>query len=475
MSSKALTEESTPCTVIDDTQEKKVMVKLVEVLSKVLAISLIILVLSLSISNVCAATSAQIEQATSIGVAWLVKQQQASGCPAPSGLTGGCWSPKYNPVGVTGLAVLKLETHAVLQGLSPFDPKYAYSTNVASGLAYLFANAHLGNLETPPVPGVYFLSPGGSNLNYETAIALMAIVSCTDPARAASVQGNTMTYHEVAAGVVSFLAWAQISDPSRVDVGGWNYDLVNNPTQQADNSNSGFVVIALHFAETPQRTPPTPGGFGLTISASVKNNLNSWINYIQENGGTDDGGSYYSDPPSGVPNVLRTGSLLQEMALVGDTAATPRVQRAIDYLVLHWNDLNFGEESGEEGWKGKAGEISNYLATLTVMQGALALGLQRIGGIDWYNDFADAIVGQQNLDGSWPGVSVEGTYLPPVLITTWALLSLEEASPNHPSPTPPVGGTLMAVSKLALLAPYLALLGVIAMVSVASKSRRLGD
>jgi len=137
----------------------------------------------------------------------------------------------------------------------------------------------------------------------------------------------------------------------------------------------------------------------LTIPAFVKDGLNDWINYIQQNGGTDDGGSYYSDH-DGVPNVLRTGSLLQEIALVGDTAATPRVQRAIDYLVLHWNDLNFGEDPGDEGWKGKPGEISNYLATFTVMQGALALGLQRIGGIDWYNDFADAIVGQQNLDGS---------------------------------------------------------------------------
>jgi hypothetical protein len=185
----------------------------------------------------------------------------------------------------------------------------------------------------------------------------------------------------------------------RADKGGWNYNPTSIPNEQADNSNSGFVAIALHFAETPLQSPPTPGGFGLTIPAFVKDGLNDWINYIQQNGGTDDGGSYYSDH-DGVPNVLRTGSLLQEIALVGDTAATPRVQRAIDYLVLHWNDLNFGEDPGDEGWKGKPGEISNYLATFTVMQGALALGLQRIGGIDWYNDFADAIVGQQNLDGS---------------------------------------------------------------------------
>ena len=72
---------------------------------------------------------------------------------------------------------------------------------------------------------------------------------------------------------------------------------------------------------------------------------------------------------------------------------------------------------------------------------------------------------------------MEGTYLPPVLITAWALLSLEEASPNHPPPAP-VGGTLIPVNKLALLAPYLALLGVIATVALRSsklRNRRWGS
>ncbi len=32
-------------------------------------------------------------------------------------------------------------------------------------------------------------------------------------------------------------------------------------------------------------------------------------------------------------NMLKTGNLLQQMAFVGDTVSTPRVQDAIDYLV----------------------------------------------------------------------------------------------------------------------------------------------
>jgi len=76
--------------------------------------------------------------------------------------------------------------------------------------------------------------------------------------------------------------------------------------------------------------------------------LNIWIDYIQNDvdGDIDDGGSGYEAPWDWV-NILKTGNLLQQMSLVGDTTATPRVQAAVDYMETHWNDAN-----QDPGWKG---------------------------------------------------------------------------------------------------------------------------
>ena len=50
--------------------------------------------------------------------------------------------------------------------------------------------------------------------------------------------------------------------------------------------------------------------------------------------------------------------------------------------------------------------------------------IEEIDGIDWYDDFATAIVTTQNADGSWP-IDYWGNQ---VLSTEWALLTLEKAT-----------------------------------------------
>ena len=67
------------------------------------------------ISSADAATPAEIEAAADKGLKWLVDRQNADGS----------WSSYYR-VAATGLVVLKLETHAVHQGINPLDPSYEY-------------------------------------------------------------------------------------------------------------------------------------------------------------------------------------------------------------------------------------------------------------------------------------------------------------------------------------------------------------
>jgi hypothetical protein len=440
-------------------------------MKKILALILVLATLSMVfVPPANAATKAQIDAATAAGVAWLATQQQSVGCLGS--VTSGCWSPDDYPVGTTALVVWKLEVHAVLQGLSPFDPAYQYSTNVVDGLNYLFANA----VKHAPSSGVYFKEPTGAGTghsSYDTGLALVAIASGANPSRVVTVTGSPvdgMTYHDVAVGVVNFFAWAQ-NDATRGNyAGGWYYDSTSGPQDAADNSIVGHVVMGLLFAEAPLATPPAIGGFGLTIPATVKTLLNTWITYIQNtSGGTDDGGSGYEGPTVWV-NIYKTGHLLQEMAFVGDTSSTPRVQSAVAYLVRHWNDPD-----ADPGWKGSPPTTySSYIATLMVMKGLVALGINTIGGINWFNDFADTILAQQNGDGSWPIDGAGWSDVGGIRSTAWALLTLEKAVPSPapaPSPVPvrgPVGGFMEPVNKLAVFAPYLALFGVLAVMVIAA-------
>ena len=360
-------------------------------------------------------------QAIEDGVAWLVRQQNADGS----------WGASY-PVAETAFAVLKLETHATDRvppdgcgyGLaSPFDPTYPYADNVTRGLDYIFDNAniidigtqtHDGSVDNPDTngngKGVYF----SGRRTYETSIAMMAIAASTTPDRIVNVPGSAVdgwTYKDVLQDTVDYLAWGQTD--SGYGRGGWIYEEMDNEGDISDNSNTGYAVLGLAYAEAKP-----PYGFSLTVPAFVKDELNIWIDYIQNDvdGDTNDGGSGYTDPDNWV-NILKTGNLLYEMAYVGDTKDTPRVKDAVDYLVRHWNDAN-----SDPGWRGLPDGVAHYQAMYTTMKGLEVLGINKTDGIDWFKDFSDVIVAQQQGDGSW----LSGDWGDSILNTEWALLTLQK-------------------------------------------------
>lgn len=74
------------------------------------------------------------------------------------------------------------------------------------------------------------------------------------------------------------------------------------------------------------------GPAGLVVPQFVKNELNLWIDYIQND---VSGGSGYMSPDQWV-NVAKTGGLLCEMKFVGDTTSSTRVQNAVELIYNNW-------------------------------------------------------------------------------------------------------------------------------------------
>jgi hypothetical protein len=388
---------------------------------KKVILTTIALVLALVMSLVAipaqAATEEEIQASIEAGVAWMVTKQDGN---------TGAWGGR---VAETGLAVVKLEDRAFEHGMSPFDPDYEYRQNVIDGLNYIFSMAQSDDC------GIHF----GTRDTYETGIAMMAIAAGGDMNRivpaAAPFIGN-MTYGAVLDACVAYFVLSQ--DTAGTYEGGWQYGCGSG---WADNSNSGYAVLGLAYAQDAGRTVPQV----------LKDHLSVWIDYIQNDTGVGDtplpdGGSGYDDPEYWV-NLLKTGNLLSEMALVGDNLGDQRVQDALGYIATHWYDANL-----ITGWiGGVADPTAQYQAAYTLMKGLAAMGVP-MGGItgvtNWYQDLADVIVSEQHDDGYWLSSPAYvwanggyGTMSGELLSTLWSLLVLELIAPAPPV----VGGEVYAV------------------------------
>jgi hypothetical protein len=360
-----------------------------------------------------AATEEEIEASIVSGLTWMVGEQ----------LENGSWE---NSVARTGFAVVKLEDRAFELGYdSPFSDDYPYRDNVINGLNYIFGRAWEDSC------GWHFLSLD----TYETGIAMMAIAAGKDLDRVVT-DGPlaTWTYREVLEANVEYFDNSQRS--SGTYEGGFYYEC-GGGSGWADNSNSGYAILGLRYAEAE--------GIDVDIIAPfLKGRLSTWIDWVQNDQGAGDpantpdpdGGSGYDTPINWV-NSLKTGNLLFEMALTGDTTDVDRVQYAIDYIRRHWYDTTL-----VTGWgwdETPSDSVAQYQAAYCLMKGLEALGIPDDGIPDvdnWFQDLADVIVAQQTVTGYWPSspayVWPNGDYgamSGTVLSTLWALLTLEKVAP----------------------------------------------
>lgn len=380
-----------------------------------------------------ATTEEMIELSIDNGIAWLAGAQ----------LDNGSWN---DHTAISCMALIKLQDRAYELGFeSPFDSSYPYFQKVIDGWEYVFSAPFM--LQRSPLPvqsagdpdtngngyGVYFAYDDYHHI-YSTSLCLVAMVSSGTPDRPNDgnvdfdTDGNADTFFELAQEATDWLAFAQQDlDPRR---GGWSYDAVDNGISKygdwADNSQSGYAVLGLAAAVN----------FGMTIPQFVYDELNLWIDYIQDD---TTGASGYADPWDW-QNVLKTGNLLFQMKFVGDDPATSlRYEAALSWIEGMWQD-----PSNDPGW-GYSLALSDYQAMFTTMKGLEFSNVDLIDtdgdGVrdnDWFNqepaavpaqDFASVLVAQQMADGSWPA-DCNWSWGDPVLCTAWALLTLEKISPK---------------------------------------------
>jgi uncharacterized repeat protein (TIGR01451 family) len=364
-------------------------------------------------------------QAIEDGIAWLVTQQNQDGS----------WGDWY-PAAETGFALIKLQDYAYESGYeSPFDPDYQYSSNVTSGWTYLLNNAQKETLSVqshgnPDTNGNgYGLYWGSYDQSYQTGICSMALEASRTPSRVNdagkdfNLDGNPDTYIEIVQDVADWLAYGQIDDGTYR--GGWGYEANEG---WADNSVSGYAVLGVAAAEE----------FGCTIPSFVKPELNYWIDYIQcHSAGDTYGGSGYGSPCDWV-NLLKTGNLIFEMKFYGDTPSVPRFSDAMNYIENHWHDVGF-----DQGWGYQGGTPAHYQSMYCLMKGLQYSGIDlldlngdAIPEHDWYKEFADVLVAQQNVDGSWPDSAAYYSggwgysYVGQRISTAWALQILEKITPK---------------------------------------------
>jgi hypothetical protein len=289
----------------------------------------------------------------------------------------------------------------------------AYSTVVASGVDFIMSRAtnySIGAAGQPGNPdtngngiGVKFV-PGGDHTRdtYVTGLVLPVIASL-DPAGVANTGTQAgRSYFDIAQDTCDYFAFGQ-ANPGNNARGGWRYYADYG---QADNSTAQWPVIGMLYAQ---------GKMGCTVPGFVKDELAHWTGYIQN----ANGGSGY-DSPTSIVNESKTGGLLVEMLFAGDDTGGvpydinhPNVQAALNYLNNNWQDGPSGTWDGNFGHPYAMWSIYKGLEVYLGTDGADAFitDLHPAGPIDagdewnWWEDYCEWLVNNQNANGSWSGYS----------------------------------------------------------------------
>jgi hypothetical protein len=386
-----------------------------------------------------AATEAEKRAAIDGGLAWLATQQQADGRWIYDNGTGDAAS--------TGAALLAFLEEKPNWGANAV----AYQAAVDKGLNYLFGRATRYNIAGEPAGnpdlngngfGIKFV-PGGNNTRdtYVTGLVLPALAKAAaeNPGQVVGVGSETgRTLAQVVQDTVEYFAFGQ-ADPGNSARGGWRYYADYG---QSDNSTAQWPAIGMLFA---QAVP------GVTVPGFVKSELKYWIDFIQcpANGGS----GYDSTCGGGAPvNEAKTGGLLAQMAFAGydGTAGAGDLSDkdgALAYLNATWK--NFANNTWDGNFAHPYAMWAIYKGlettiglgdTATITNLLTDCGAGRIGGQDpgdvcnWFEDYAEWLVTNQGVNGSWPGYT--GNW-PAILATPWfinILAATEIPQPGVPEP-----------------------------------------
>jgi len=352
----------------------------------ILAVTIILSMMLMTVGPAQAASQAEINTSIQNGLAWLASVQNANGSFGSGYLLAN-----------TATAVLAMENEGHFPGGGTL-----YSANVEKGLDYIFTFAAQVSIDTQIYggkndnpdsngngKGIRF---SASSQTYETGMIMQTLADSHTPNRVVttgSLAPLNLTYNDVLTDVVDWVSWGQIDGGS--GRGGWTYNPVDDGSSSGDGSVSPWVVLGLVAADQ----------WGIHAPAFVKSELDYWITNIQ-NPAT--GGAGYNSPGD-IENIGKTGGLLVEMYYYGDNSSTPRAQLALGYINTHW------VETYNNTWYG------NYLHPYSMFAVFKGLSLMNVSTVpnalaspetpagDWWGDYCEHLVNDQNANGSWNGVS----------------------------------------------------------------------
>lgn len=343
-----------------------------------------------------AATEEEIETAITDGLTWLAAHQYPDGS----------WYNNPNEITAeTCLVLVKLQERAYELGYSsPFEAGYEYADEVDLGWDYVFDTAR-----------VVKQSPLGTQDHTGGASGTVDDPDTNGNGYGVYFQSASGAHHSMYTTGICTMALAASGTPDRPNDGGLDLDGDTNPDTFQEIAQD--AVDWLSFAQVDGGT--WEGGwyysasdngfgtadqsnsgyavlglqygaeFGCTVPDWVKTELDIYIDYIQcDTAGDDHGGSGYTSPCSWV-NELKAGNLIFEMTFVGDDPSAGRFEDALAYIERNWRDANDGLSSGTDGW-GYDTNPASYQAMYCLMKGL------EFSGIDLLDTDGDG-----NRDNDW--------------------------------------------------------------------------
>jgi squalene-hopene/tetraprenyl-beta-curcumene cyclase len=196
------------------------------------------------------------------------------------------------------------------------------------------------------------------------------------------------------------------------------YDSGMSPDEPAFQKAVAFISRAQNLQAT-NKLPWTGNDGGFVYTAA-----NGGESFGSETAGE---GRYGEKPAEGQPRSLRSyGSMtyagFKSMLYAGLTPDDQRVKACLEWISSHWT---FEENPGV----GQQGLYYYYHTMGRALQVSEKTLIADAAGVNhnWREELIDAIVKRQTEDGSWVNTADRWMEGEPVLVTTYALLALEEA------------------------------------------------
>ncbi|MEI7699576.1 MAG: prenyltransferase/squalene oxidase repeat-containing protein [Planctomycetia bacterium] len=312
---------------------------------------------------------------------------------------GGSWT-NADAVGITGIV-----TAALLQSGKPVDDPM-----VKKGLDYLVSKQQ-------PTGGIH--TPASRHQNYETCIAMLALVE-------ANTDGRYAEQLKKAEGFLRGLQWDEGEGIETSDgaYGGGGYDSKQRP----DMSNTQFLLEALKKSGVSADDPAMQKAL---VFVSRAQNLESKYNQLPYAGKVNDGGFIYTPATGGESKAGTTangghtsyGSMtyagLKSMIYAGLKNDDPRVAAATEWIRKHYT-LEENPGMGQQGLFYYFQTFAKTMSLVSDKEFTDASGKSHA----WKSELVARLKSLQQSNGSWTNPADRWYEGDPNLVTAYCLIAL---------------------------------------------------